>query len=165
MLANRIVVCAGVALVVVVAVDAIRTPHQRSAETPTTTAPRFGGDRRVAGEGPTVPGCRGGAIAVRIGFAPMAERRRATVIVQNLGARPCYGGWTFLLALRDRAQRQVGWWADGARFRGVYAPGTRRVFSLPGGYPCDRPGPYVAVAAIGPYTARRGGLSRTEIGC
>src|SRR5919201_1898648 len=89
MLANRIVVCAGVALVVVVAVDAIRTPHQRSAETPTTTAPRFGGDRRVAGEGPTVPG----------------------------------------------------------------------------GYPCDRPGPYVAVAAIGPYTARRGGLSRTEIGC
>jgi hypothetical protein len=30
---------------------------------------------------------------------------------------------------------------------------------------CDSPGPYVALATVGPYVARRGNLSRSEIGC
>jgi hypothetical protein len=47
----------------------------------------------------------------------------------------------------------------------TYAPASERTFSLPDTYRCDRPGPYLATATVGLCTARRDGLSSSEITC
>jgi hypothetical protein len=91
----------------------------------------------------------------------------ATVVVQNIGAKECYRllrGWR--LRIEDRAGNLLAEWAEVQPLAdGLFPSGSEGVFLLPRNpVLCDSPGPYVALATVGP-SARRGNLSRSEIVC
>lgn len=92
----------------------------------------------------------------------------ATVVVRNIGAKECYRvlrGWR--LRIEDRAGNLVAEWAELRPLAdGLFPSGSEGVFLLPRNpVPCDLRGPYLALAIVGPYSARRGNLSRSEIAC
>ena len=168
MWSQRTLVGAGIALVAVAAVDALRSSDHTSAtsRTPgsTTTVKRTGYHR-----------CPRRDIAVGIEVrrpsslqnsgAPLGAGRQpvATIVVRNVGPRRCLGVWGLRFTITDRAGNPVGRWLDSAWFVGYYSPGRAKTFSYPDIYRCDRPGPFAASATVGPYSASRGNLSRSQI--
>jgi hypothetical protein len=87
----------------------------------------------------------------------------ATIVVRNVGAPRCLGVWGMRFTITDRAGKTVGAWLDSAWFVGYYSPGREKTFSYPDIWRCDRPGPFAAVATVGPYSASRRNLSRSQI--
>jgi hypothetical protein len=172
MWSNRIIVGAGVALVVVAAVDAVRSSDHNTNTSPasTTTANAKGGT--------LPPRCARRDISVRIEirrpsslqtvggeFEAPGEATVATIVVRNVGSRRCLGAWPFVFTVTDRTGKQIGQWIDGQWFAERWRPNSEKTFSLPGVHRCDRPGPFVAVANVGPYVAHRGNLTLSEITC
>jgi hypothetical protein len=159
MIRNRLTsVLAGavVALLVVATVDALRSSGGDTTE-PAPTASTTTTKEAIV----TPPPCAWREIAVSIRI-----RGVATIFVRNAGARPCFldvAGFRF--TIRDRAGRRVGLWTDPTWFAGDLSPDSAKTVSLPAVFRCDRPGPYVAIATVGPYSVRRGSLSRSEITC
>jgi hypothetical protein len=95
-------------------------------------------------------------------------RRRVvtTLVVRRVGTEPCLQApLPFALKISDRNRRGVGDWDSYLDFAAPFAPDTERAVSLPNVYSCDRPGPFHAMASVGPYTARRGHLSYSAITC
>jgi hypothetical protein len=93
----------------------------------------------------------------------------ATVVARNIAAYACY---RFLrvsrLTIEDRAGNLV--WrlgAGGPRLvDGFFRSGFEKTFRLPEDTVlCGSPGPYLALVTVGPYSARRGNLSPSEIAC
>jgi hypothetical protein len=169
------VIVGGVAAVLVVAgIDALRasmTNDQRQtlSSTTTTVPPALAS---------TAPACAPDQVAVSIEVRHAAQsappgldvlpRRRvvATVVVRRLGGGACsQDPLPFALNVYDRDGRQVGAWLSTLYFAGAFEAGTERDVSLPAVYHCDRPGPFHAIATAGPYVARRGHLSNSDITC
>jgi hypothetical protein len=168
-----------VALLVVAGVDALRSSGNETAGSPTaesTTA------REEAIDPP--PPCTSEHLAVSIevrkpdwhrgdypDYSPWltSEWRRsqvATIVVRNVAARSCFlAVGEFRFVIRDRAFRRVAFWTNPVWFAAEYSPGYEKTFFLPTVFSCDRPGPYSALATVGPFGARRGNLSRSEITC
>ena len=73
----------------------------------------------------------------------------------------------FLLTVRDRRGRQVGRWQvpPSRGFGGLFERGVEGAYAVHDVDHCDYPGPYVALVTVGPYSARRVNLSRSEIAC
>lgn len=176
MWANRLIIAAGIALVVVAAVDAVRSSDRKTSPSLTsasaTTAKTEGGTLSL------LPNCAHRDMSVRIEirrpsplqthggkFEAPKGRRLATIVVQTVGARRCLGTWPFLFRIKDRTGKEIWVWTDVSWFAVTWRPNSKKTFSLPDVYECDRPGPFVALAMVGPYTVRRGHLSRNEITC
>lgn len=169
-MANRLIAAVAIALVLVIAVDAVRSSDRKTTAPPKTATPGEAPGQRVRL-------CAEGDMAVAIDvrhpsssqasgrFEAPRRRAVATIVLRNVGSLRCGWVWGFRLAVTDRAGRQVGRWLDSEWFVDDYIPGAERTFSLPGVFRCDRPGPFVAFAAVGPYSVRRGNLSRSEITC
>jgi hypothetical protein len=98
-------------------------------------------------------------------YAPPPHHRVATVVLRNVSRRRCSGGSAFTFQIRARGGTIIGDWNDIAWFAGEYRSGESRTFSVPDVYTCGRPGPFVAIARIDGYRARRGGLTRRQITC
>jgi hypothetical protein len=158
---------AGIALVVIAGVDAIRSwDHQTTAPpktgTTTVTDTRY---RRCARRDIVV------AVEVRRPSSlqttdipeEAGKRPVATIVVGNVSARRCLGTWGARFTITDRAGKIVGSWPDSAWFVGYYLPGREKTFSYPNIYRCGRTGPFVALATVGPYSASRRNLSRSQI--
>jgi hypothetical protein len=170
MSSNRLIAAVAVAVVVVAAVDAFRSSDRKATASPeaaSTAAPERQGVRRCAqGDMAVAIDVRHPSSAQASGrFEATRRRAVATIVLRNVGSMRCHWVWGFRLAVTDRAGRQVGRWLDSGWFVGDYIPGAEKTFSLPGVFQCDGPGPFVAFAAVGPYAARRGDLSRSEITC
>ena len=173
MASQRIIVVGAIALVVAGAVGALHSVSRTSTARP-TTAPT------TAVDAAPITSCRPGDLDVAVGvrrpsrvlqsagiYAADLQRPVATIVVRNVGARRCLFdiGW-FHLTIKDRTGKLIGEWDDDTWLATSYPPGSQKQFSLPDVYRCDRPGPFVAVADVGPtYTVRRGNLSLKEITC
>ena len=169
---QRLVVVAFIALVVAIVVDGLRSSNRKAPAPKSTTPPDTS-----AGLG--VRHCAAGDMTIAIElrrpshrhlqdsgiFEAHSQQRVATVVVRNVSDRRCRGGSALTFTIRDRTGRPVGEWSDSSWFIDYYQPGGYRTFSLPGVYHCDHPGPFTVVAAVGGYTARRHGLSRSAITC
>jgi hypothetical protein len=151
-------------------VDAVRSGDQRKAQSPATTTAKSSLTkiRRCALDNLAVtienrhPRRQVGDYRVR---APK-HRRIATVVARNISARRCLlVAGDLHLTIRDRTRKLVAKWLSANWFVRSYPPGFEQTFSLPDTYRCDRPGPYLATAKVGVYTARRTGLSRSDITC
>jgi hypothetical protein len=152
-----VIVGAVVALLIAAGVDALRS-SDRESSAPTTTASTTTVGRRA---GSTLPRCTREQVAVSIEI----RKGVATIVVRHVGANPCDLRYRrFRLTIRDRAGNVIGQWG-GARFGGDFSPGSEQTFSLPAVWHCDRRGPFLALATVGPYGARRSKLSRSEITC
>lgn len=173
MASSRVIVVGAIALVVAGAVGALHSGDHNSTARP-TIAPTS--TVKVT----PMASCKPGDLDVAVGvrrpsrvlqsagiYATDVQRPVATIVVRNNGAQRCLfdvGG--FHLTIRDRTGMLIGEWDDDTWLATSYSPGSQKQFSLPDVYRCDRPGPFVAEAEVGPtYTARRGNLSRKEITC
>jgi hypothetical protein len=153
------VVVGGVATLLFVAgVDALRSAanSEISAPTASTTTTEIR-------SGPLLP-CTQLDLRVSIEI----RQEVATVVVRNIGARACYRllrGWR--LRIEDRTGNLVAEWTEVQPLAdGLFPSDFEGVFLLPRNpVLCDLPGPYVALATVGSYSARRGNLSRSEIVC
>jgi len=167
MWSHRTLAGAGIALVVIAGVDAIRSGDDQPTTSPKTGATTVTGTRyhRCARRDVVV------AIEVRRPSSVQTtdipeeagKRPVATIVVGNVGARRCLGTWGARFTITDRAGKVVGSWPDSAWFVGYYAPGGEKTFSYPDIYRCGRTGPFVALATVGPYSASRSDLSRSQI--
>lgn len=169
-MANRLIAAVAIALVLVIAVDAVRSSDRKTTARPKTASPGEAPGQRVRL-------CAQGDMAVAIDvrhpsssrasgrFEAPRRRAVATIVLRNVGSLRCQWVWGFRMAVTDRTGRQVGRWLDSGWFVDDYIPGSEKTFSLPGVYRCDGPGPFVAFAAAGRHWARRGNLSRSEITC
>jgi hypothetical protein len=165
----------GVAAVLVVAgIDALRSTlsndHPSTLSTTTTIAPPSWVSR--------APACTPEQVRVLIdvrhasqtappGLDVLPRRRQvATIVIRRVGAEPCSEDQLpFEFKIYDGNGRRVGYWVSDVYIAGDFAPDTERDVSLPDVYSCDRPGPFHATASVGPYTARRGHLSYSDITC
>ena len=92
----------------------------------------------------------------------------ATLVVKNAGSSDCalvHGDGTYDFGIRDRAGRWMARWDGNNVFGGQYAPAEERSFSLPNVYSCDRPGPFRAMATVGPYSALLNRLTYSQVTC
>jgi hypothetical protein len=93
----------------------------------------------------------------------------ATVVARNIAAHACYRFMRVSrLTIKDRAGKPVWDLRDGGPrlVDGFFRSGSEKTFRLPQDTVlCDSPGPYLALVTVGPHSARRGNLSRTEIAC
>jgi hypothetical protein len=168
-----------VALLVVAGDDALRSSGNETAGSPTTASTTA---RKEAID--TSPPCTPEDLAVSIEvrkpdwnrsdypefrrwLTPEWRRGRvATIVVRNVAGRSCFlAVGEFRFVIRDRAFRRVAFWTNPVWFAAEYSPGYEKTFFLPTVFSCDRPGPYSALATVGPFGARRGNLSRSEITC
>jgi hypothetical protein len=147
-----------VTLLFVAGVDALRfsADNETSAPTASTTAT----------EVPTSSVSPCTQLDLRVSVEIRQEA--ATVVVRNIGAKECYRllrGWR--LRIEDRAGNLVAEWVELRPLAdGLFPSGSEMIFLLPRNpVLCDSPGPYLALASVGPYSARRGNLSRSEIAC
>jgi hypothetical protein len=177
MWSNRIVIGAVIAVIVIAAVDAFRPSDHKTIHRPTTAATTpstaaLPGVRRCARSDLTMVirlrrPSRQQSRQQTSGLTGAWPRRRVTtIVVRNVAAPRCLletGGYS--LTIKDRSGKMIGEWDDPAWFDDTYAPGSEKTFSLPGVYHCDRPGPFVAVAEVGYYTAQRRNLHRRDITC
>jgi hypothetical protein len=89
----------------------------------------------------------------------------ATVVVEHVGGEPCLQpSADFRFLITNRARDRVGLWTP-PMFAGSYEAGEEMRFGVPDVFRCDRPGPFIAKATLGPYAARRGNLTRSQISC
>ena len=152
-----------IALLIAASVDAFRSSDTESTAAP-TTAPTTAAETAAN----ALPRCTRRQIAVSIEILAselgVDEPSVATIVLRHVGGSPCaqaFAGSQFMI--RDRAGSRIGFWT--LPLGGAFSTGTEQTFRLPGVRRCDRRGPFVAVAKVGPYTARRGKLSRSEITC
>ena len=92
----------------------------------------------------------------------------ATLVVKNAGSSDCalvHGDGTYDFGIRDRSGRWMARWDGNNVFGGQYAPAEERSFSLPNVYSCDRPGPFRAMATVGPYSALLNRLTYSQVTC
>jgi hypothetical protein len=154
------VVVGGVAALLFVAgVDALRSSADSEASAPaasTTTTEIPSG---------YLPSCTQRHLRVSI----EVREGVTTVVARNIAAHACY---RFLrvsrLTIEDRAGNLVWDLRDGGPrlVDGFFRSGSEKTFRLPKDTVlCDSPGPYLALVTVGPYSARRGNLSRSEIAC
>jgi hypothetical protein len=92
----------------------------------------------------------------------------ATVFVRNITDHLCYRLFhAWRLMINDRAGDQIANWDPFQPLvDGIFPAGAERSFVLPQAPVIrDSLGPYLAIATVDPYVARRGNLSRTETAC
>ena len=66
----------------------------------------------------------------------------------------------------DRSGRWMARWDGNNVFGGQYAPAEERSFSLPNVYSCrNQPGPFRAMATVGPYSALLNRLTYSQVTC
>lgn len=175
MSSNKVIIVSTVMLVVVAAIDALRSSDSTRTSRPATSS-------AVPGQGPhstaILPDCGPGDVAVgvalrrsaalRVGSAestPTSRRRVATIVVRSAADRPCRAALGRpSVTIRDRDGRKVGQTQE-VWFHRPVTPGYERTFQLPTVYFCDRPGPFVVVATVGLFSTHRGGLTRREVAC
>jgi hypothetical protein len=168
-----VVVGALVALVVVAGIDALRSSEGETTASPATSTRRATttGTASATATGPSLPACTREDIAVSVEVRrPNPDRQQsrpvAAIVMRGIGARQCFQDFSgVLFTIEDGDGMQIGSWQLTGRFGGEFAPGVEQTFFLPGVGTCDRPGPCVALATVGDYSARRGDLSREEITC
>jgi hypothetical protein len=109
-------------------------------------------------------------------FSPNCARRQialsieiregvATVVVRHVRGERCFQPFAdFRFLITNRAKHRIGLWMP-PMFAERYEGGDERTFALPDVFRCDRPGPFIAKATLGPYSARRGNLTRSQITC
>jgi hypothetical protein len=175
MWSTRIIVAGVLALVVVAAIDSLRSrDHGGNARQTTAATAQASSTAEIA----RIRRCTRGDVVVGIEIrrpsrlqrteGPYQAPRRpvATIVVRDVDAPRClFVDGSFQLTITDRTGRVIGVWLDAAWFVDYYSPGSEETFSLPEVYYCDRPGPFVAVAEVGPYRVRRGYLTRRQITC
>ena len=180
MIRNRltwVIVAAVVALLVVAGVDALLSSDGKTTASPTTRSATSTTETTVsptaAAEGVALtpaPPCTRSQIEVSIEvlrFGPN-QPRVAAFVMRGVGARSCWQEKVgFLFTIRDRRGRQVGRWQEPPSngFGGLFTRDVEGTYAVHDVDHCDYPGPYVALVTIGPYSARRGNLSRSEITC
>jgi hypothetical protein len=146
-----------VAVIVFAGLDALLSDHD-----PTT--PRLTATTVSEATAARLRDCTPGQIALSIEI--IEGEGFAAVVVQNVGDACFQRPLAFRLTIEDRAGNLIGEWGREAPFfGGDYAAGAAQTFSLAAVGTCDHPGPYVAVTTLGPHSARRANLSRSEIGC
>jgi hypothetical protein len=176
MWSTRLIVAAVATLVVVAALDALRTGITQKHSPRGSTSPAIS-----AGSAPAVkilPECRRADVTVRIElrrpaasqvgsseYETSTRHRVATIVVRNVSNHPCRTIWGFHLTIKDPAGRTIGEWLAASWFTRSYPPGFEKTFSLPAVYTCKHPGPYVALATVGIFTVRRERLTRHQITC
>lgn len=173
------VVVGGLATLLLVAgVDALRSSDSETSA-PTTTAAMTAASTTATPAATTVvealdtplPPCRPRQLAVSI-EVPTGV---AVIVVRHLGGTPCHQKDLRLrLTIRDRGGNQVRFLPAprSERFPAAWTlvshrnlAASRWTFPLPFARRCPWPGPFVALATVGPYSARRGNLSPSEIAC
>ena len=147
-----------VTLLFVAGVDALRSSADNETSAPTAST--------TATEVPT--GSVSPCTQLDLRVSVEIRQEAATVVVRNIGANDCYQllrGWR--LRIEDRAGNLVAEWVEVRPLAdGLFPSGSEMIFLLPRNpVLCDSPGPYLALASVGPYSARRGNLSRSEIAC
>jgi hypothetical protein len=151
------VVLGGVAALVVIAVaDALRSSGGETslptASAATTTSPQAT---------TPLPNCARRQIALSIEI----REGIATVVVQHVSGERCFQpSADFRFLITNRAKQRIGLWTPPV-FAESYRLGQERTFALAYVFRCDRPGPFIAKATLGPYSARLGNVSRSEITC
>lgn len=149
-------------VVVVAAVDALRSSGgERTASRASTSPPTTQHVRSVAAR------CLRRDIKVSIEVRDdWRHRRVATLVGRYLGSSHCdQQVLPFKLTIRDSAGTRLGEWKGTLTNGGPVSTGIEWAFALPDVWRCDRSGPYLAVAHVGPYSAQRGNLSRSAITC
>lgn len=177
MWSTRLIVAAVAMLVVVAAIDAIRSG------TSVSTSPRPGSTSAISVGSTTavkiLPECGRADMAAHIAirrpaasqlldagvYPATSQHRVATIVLRNVSDHPCRTIWGLHLTIEDRAGRTIGEWVAASWFARVYPPGFEKTFSLPAVYTCKHPGPFVALADVGILTVRRAGLTRRQITC
>jgi hypothetical protein len=154
------VVVGGVATLLFVAgVDALRSSADSEISAPTAST--------TTSEIPSgsLPSCTQRDLRVSI----EVREGVATVVAQNIAAHRCY---RFLrvtrLTIEDQAGNLIWDMGDGGPrlVDGFFRSGFEKTFRLPQDTVlCDSPGPYLVLVTVGPYSARRDNLSRSEIAC
>jgi len=156
------VVVGGIATLLFVAgVDALRSSADDEASAPTAST--------TTTEIPSgsLPSCTQRDLRVSIEI----RKGVASVVARNTAAHDCYRLLHISrLTIEDRAGNLVAELRDGGgsvSLTGFFPSDSERAFWLlqQGVLECDLPGPYLALATIGPYSVRRGNLSASEIGC
>jgi len=150
------VVVGGVAALLVIAVaDALRSSNSESTSPAVTVAATTTRNLLVP------PNCARRQIAMSIEI----RQGVATVVVQHVRGEPCFrASADFRFLITNRARHRIGLWTPPI-FAESYELGEEKTFVLPDVFRCDRPGPFIAKATLGPYSARRGGLTRNQITC
>ncbi|MGH3033283.1 MAG: hypothetical protein ACRDON_01840 [Gaiellaceae bacterium] len=162
-------------LLFVAGVDALRSSDsETSAPTTTasTTTASTGAPTTVVETPDTpLPFCTPRQIAVSI----EVPKGVPVIVVRHIGGTPCHLGEKdpgLRLTIRDRGGNQVGFLPDQRVFPSAWTldfegdlAASRWTFPLPFARRCPWPGPFLALATVGPYSARRGNLSRSEIAC
>jgi hypothetical protein len=167
-----VIVGAVAVLLVVAGVDALRSSLSEESASTTTASTTTGRSSSTQ----TVAPCTRQQVAVSIevrhaaqtGFGlPVLPRRRrvATIVERRVGAQHC---WQQPLPVRFRIFDRTGdltavWLASMLLWPN--SPGAEVALSLPDVLDCDRPGPFRALAEVGPYTVRRGHLGYSDITC
>jgi hypothetical protein len=155
------VVVGGVATLLFVAgVDALRSSADDEASAPTAST------TRTEIPSGSLDNCTQRDLRVSIEI----RKGVASVVARNTGAHDCYRLLHISrLTIEDRAGNLVAELRDGGgsvSLTGFFPAGSERAFWLPQqAVLCDSPGPYLALAIVGPYSARRGDLSASEIAC
>jgi hypothetical protein len=155
------VVVGGVATLLFVAgVDALRSSDGETAA-PTTPA----STTVVEAPDTTLPPCTGRQVAVSIEVL----KGVAVVLVRHIGLAPCHQEQLGVrLTIRDRAGNRVRFVPTTPEFLdldGDFRAGRGQILPLPIVRHCPRQGPFVALVSVGPYSALRENLSRSEIAC
>jgi len=175
-----VIVGAVVALLVVAGVDALlssdgkttasRTTGSATSATETTVSPTTAST--TTGKEAVItpaPPCTRRQIEVSIEVLKLAPNQPpvAALVMRGVGATCWQDKVGFLFTIRDRRGRQVGRWQvqPDNGFGGLFQRGVEGTFAVHDVDHCDYPGPYVALVTVGPYSARRGNLSRSEITC
>lgn len=177
MWSTRLIVAAVATLVVVAAIDAIRSGTSAS------TSPRSGSTSALSVDGTSaakiLPECGRADMTLHIAvrrpaasqlldsgaYPATSQHRVATVVLRNVSDHPCRTIWGLHLTIEDTAGRTIGEWVAASWFTRIYPPGFEKTFSLPAVYTCKYPGPFVALADVGILTVRRDGLTRRQITC
>ena len=176
MWSTRLIVAAVATLVVVAAIDALRSgsagpPSPRRSTSPAVSAGSTSAVR-------ILPECGRADVTVRIElrrpvasqigsseYGAISRHRVATIVVRNVSDHPCRAIWGLHLTIKDPAGRTIGDWLAASWFTRPYPPGFEKTFSLPAVYTCKHPGPFVALATVGIFTVRRERLTRHQITC
>lgn len=176
MWSTRLIVAAVATLVVVAAVDALRTGNTETPPPRSTSSPAISTGSTSAVR--ILPECGRADVTVRIAirrpagsqdgssdYGAASRHRVATVVIRNVSDHPCRAIWGLHLTIKDRAGRIIGEWLAASWFTRHYPPGFEKTFSLPAVYTCKYPGPFVALATVGIFAVRRDGLNRRQITC
>ena len=159
-----VVVGAVVVLLVAAGVDALRSSPHSATVAPGTTVALTTTTQIATG----TPPCARHDLRILIKI----REEVASVIVRNIGADACHRvlrGWH--LRIEDRAGKVVGEWAKEQvpvqpLIVGDFRAGDEVAFWLPQGpVLCDSSGPYLALATVGPYSARLDDLPPRAITC